>query len=144
MILVDTTILVYAIGTEDPLRSPCRELLALIRDGLVRASASVEVVQEFTHVRARRTTRPEAAARAREYALGLSPLVRPDDADLREGLAIFEALADLGAFGAVLAATARRRGWAVASADRSFDRVDRLTCLDPTSPGFLESARGAG
>lgn len=144
MILVDTTILVYAVGTDHHLRAPCRALLEGVRDGRVRACTTVEVVQEFTHVRSRRRPRAEAATRAREYALGFSPLVLPDEDDLARGLDIFEATTSLGPFDAVLAAVALCRRWALASADQSFGHVDSLRHLDPSSPAFLDDLGAAG
>lgn len=144
MILVDTTILVYAVGADHHLRVPCRALLEGVRDGRVRACTTVEVVQEFTHVRSRRRARSEAVARAREYALGLSPLVLPDDDDLARGLDIFETTDRLGPFDAVLAAAALRRSWALASADQAFGDVDGLLHVDPSSPTFLEDVAAAG
>lgn len=145
MIVLDTTVLVYAIGTEHPLRGPARRLITLIGESAVRATTTVEVIQEFAHVRARRRSRSDAAARAGEYAIGLAPLVRPDNEDLHEGLALFgTSEGGLGAFDAVLAATARRRGWALASADRSFHKVGGLAFLDLFSPGFLAEAAKAG
>ena len=144
MIVLDTTVLVYAVGTEHSLRVPCRELVELVRDGAVRATTTLEVVQEFAHVRSRRRPRSEAAERAREYARGLRPLVRPEEEDLFQGLGLFETTSDLGPFDAVLAAITLRRQWALASADRSFGHVVGLTYLDPSSPSFLEQARAAG
>lgn len=141
MILLDTTILVYATGNEHPLRRPCRELIGLVRDEDVRASTTVEVIQEYAHVRARRRSRGDAAAHAREYAVGLSPLVCPGEDDVIDGLGLFERAAGLGPFDAVLAATALRRGWCLASADRSFEQVTDLTWLNPASPDFLDAAR---
>jgi predicted nucleic acid-binding protein len=111
VILLDTTILVYAVSTDDALRASCRELLGMVADGDVRAATTIEVIQEFTHVRARRRSRTDAAALARQYAIGLSPVIRPDD-DLLAGLDLFVDYMDLGAFDAVLAATALRQGWA--------------------------------
>lgn len=144
MIVVDTTILVYAVGTDHPLRSPARALVGLVRDGTLRATTTVEVVQEFAHVRARRRSRADAAARAQEYAAGLSPLVRPEEGDLLEGLDLFGASTGLGPFDAVLAATARRRGWALASADHAYGQVDGLDYLDLSSATFLDQIRAIG
>jgi predicted nucleic acid-binding protein len=144
VIILDTTILVYAVGAEHPLRAPSRALVELARDGLVRASTTVEVVQEFAHVRSRRRPRAEAAARASEYAIGFSPLALPDEDDLLEGLRLFQDSVDLGPFDTVLAATAMRREWALASADRTFGQVDGLAYLDPSSPTFLDEVRAAG
>jgi hypothetical protein len=141
VILLDTTVLVYATGADHPLQAPCRRLVELIRDEVIRATTTIEVVQEYAHVRARRRPRIEAAERAREYARGLSPLARPEEDDLLEGLRLFESSPHLGPFDAVLAATAIRRGWSLASADRSFRGVERLRCLDPSSPEFLKEAK---
>lgn len=144
MILLDTTILVYAVGGDHPLRAPSRDLMAFVRDGVVRASTTVEVIQEFAHVRSRRRSRGEAGQRASEYALGFSPLVRPDEEDLLAGLELFQGSKDLGPFDAVLAATAVHHGWALASADRAFSRVERLIYLDPSMDAFLDEVRAAG
>jgi predicted nucleic acid-binding protein len=144
VILLDTTILVYAVGVEHELRGPSRALVELVGEGVVRASTTVEVVQEFAHVRSRRRSRGDAAALAKEYATGLSPLTRPDEDDLALGLDLFEASGVLGPFDAVLAATALRRGWALVSADGSFGQVVGLDYLDPSSPTFLDEARAAG
>jgi predicted nucleic acid-binding protein len=62
MIVLDTTVLVYAKGAAHPLRDPCRRLLAAIIEREVQATTTVEAIQEFVHVRARR--RDSAGARA--------------------------------------------------------------------------------
>lgn len=144
MTVLHTTVLVYAVGTEHPRRDPARALVALVRDGDLRTTTTVEVVQELAHVRARRRPRAGAAARAAGYVAGLSPLVRPEEEDLLEGLALCRDAGHLGPFDAVLAATARRRGWALAPADRSFREVDGLVHLDLWSGSFLDQALAAG
>lgn len=144
MILLDTTILVYALGDEHRLRDPSRRLLELIRDRTVRASTTIEVIQEFCHVRSRRRPRGEAAARALEYAKGLAPLLRVEESELLLGLELFAASAALSPFAAVLAATARQRGLVLASADRAFAEVRGLSHLNPSSPAFLSAARAVG
>ncbi|AGL26143.1 hypothetical protein J113_04715 [Mycobacterium tuberculosis CAS/NITR204] len=64
MIVLDTTVLVYAKGAEHPLRDPCRDLVAAIADERIAATTTAEVIQEFVHVRARRRDRSDAAALA--------------------------------------------------------------------------------
>ena len=66
MIVLDTTVLIYAVGSEHPLREPCRGLVEAITDGRVEATTTVEVIQEFVHVRARRRGGADAAERGRE------------------------------------------------------------------------------
>lgn len=76
MIVLDTTVLVYAKGAEHPLRDPCRDLVAAIADERIAATTTAEVIQEFVHVRARRRDRSDAAALGRvTYAELLSPLL---------------------------------------------------------------------
>jgi len=144
VILVDTTVLVYSVGTDHDLRSPCRDLLRLVEEGRVRATTTVEVLQEFAHVRARRRSRADAVAVARNAAIGLSPLAHPDFEDLMEGLELFRTSERLGAFDAVLAASALRQGWALASADTAFEAVQGLRYLNPASPTFLAETRESG
>src|SRR5688500_7640344 len=56
MIVLDTTVLCYTVGESHPLREPCRQLLLAQADGRVDAATTIEVIQEFVHVRARRRT----------------------------------------------------------------------------------------
>lgn len=131
MIVLDTTVLVYAVGDNHALRDPARALIAATAEGSVRATTTPETIQEFAHVRARRRDRADAAALADSYADLLSPLLEVGEADLREGLRLFERTAALGAFDAVLAAVALRAGaTSLVSADRAFATVPGLTSLD--------------
>lgn len=139
MIVVDTTVLVYALGVDHPLRQPCRRLVEAVGAGRLNAVTTVEVVQEFTHVRARRRGRAEAAERGAELAVLLAPLLRPDADDLRSGLELFGSNEGIGAFDAVLAATAMgdRRVEGLVSADTAFASVAGLVHIDPAAPDFL-------
>lgn len=139
MIVVDTTVLVYAVGTEHPLREPCRAVVAAVEAGSLTASTTVEVVQEFCHVRARRRGRSDAAALARAYADLFAPLVVVDHDDLTAGLDLYGRIEELGAFDAVLAATAHRRdAEGLVSADAAFGELDGLRHLDPAAAGFVD------
>lgn len=139
MILLDTTVLLYAVGSEHSLREPCRDLVAAIGEGMLRATATVEVLQEFAHVRARRRGRDDTAALTAQFATLLAPLLSPDADDLADGLRIFRDGDRIGAFDAVLAAVALRREHLVglASADRAFSGIPGLRHVDPGSDGFL-------
>ncbi len=138
MIIVDTTVLAYAVGGEHPLRDPCRGLLAAHADGRVEASTTVEVIQEFAHIRARRQSRTDAVHLARQYAAALTLLIATAE-DLDRGLALFERHAALGAFDAVLAALAlNRRAEALVSADQAFGSIPGLPWVDPATSGLHE------
>lgn len=140
MILLDTTVLVYAVGTEHPLRRPCRDLVQCIGAGQVAATTTVEVIQEFAHVRARRQGRADAATVATNLATMLAPLVTIDADDVSTGMRVFREGDRIGAFDAVLAAAAMRRDHitALVSADRAFAEVDGLHVLDPASEVFRD------
>ena len=134
MIVLDTTVLAYAVGEDHPLREPCRRLLMAHADGRIEATTTVEVIQEFAHIRARRQTRPEAVHLARRYMAAFTLLVTTPD-DLDRGLDLFEQYPMVGAFDAVLAAVALARGAdALVSADRAFASVPGLPFVDPTTP----------
>lgn len=143
MILLDTTVLAYAVGSDHELREPCRALIAAIGDGSVSATTTIEVIQEFAHIRARRHGRAEAAATASHFVDLLSPLVPVEEPELREGLQLFQIHDRLGSFDAVLATVAMRRDQlaGVASADRAFSSVAGLAHHDPRDPGFLDGLR---
>ncbi len=134
VIALDTSVLVYAVGTEHPLREPCRNLITAIGDHL-EATTTIEVIQEFAHVRARRRTRRDAVNLARNFVATLTPLLVPTTDDLARGLVLFEEHADLDCFDAVLAATCLSRGvTALVSADRAFADVAGLNRVDPSGP----------
>jgi predicted nucleic acid-binding protein len=133
VILLDTTVLTYAVGDEHPLRDPCQRLLAAHSLGTVACATTIEVIQEFAYVRARRRPRAEAVARALDYMEAFS-LLPTEYQDLRLGLELFEHHAALGAFDAVLAAVAlNQRAEALISADRGFSGVPGLKWIDPAT-----------
>jgi uncharacterized protein len=133
MVILDTTILVYAVGADHPLREGCIRVLAAHRDGSLRATTTAEVIQEFAHAYARRRSREEAALLAGHYLDALDPLAA-SAADVRAGLQLFRRIPALGAFDSVLAAIALRVGAdALLSADRAYGSVPGLRWVDPAS-----------
>jgi predicted nucleic acid-binding protein len=77
VIVLDTTVLIYATGAEHRFREPCRRIVVAASRGELDASTTVEVLQEFVHVRGRRRSRAEAADRAAAYADLLAPPATP-------------------------------------------------------------------
>ena len=135
MIVVDTTVLVYAVGTHHPFREPCQQLIRSIADGTILATTTIEVIQEFTHVRARRD-RKDAAELARDYIELLSPLLIVEETDLREGLRLYEEGTGFGSFDAVLAAATRAAGAeALVSADAGFSSIAAIHHVLPDAAG---------
>jgi uncharacterized protein len=143
VIVLDTTVLVYAKGAEHPLRRPCRDLIEAVGAGAVQATTSIEAIQEFVHVRARRRDREDAAELGRDYAELLSPLLVVDGESLRRGLGLFERIEGLGAFDAVLAAAAISSGaTALVSADTGFADIPGLPYVAPGSEGMAALLNG--
>jgi predicted nucleic acid-binding protein len=137
MIVVDTTVLVYAKGAGHPLRDPCRRLISAIAERQVEATTTVEAIQELVHVRARRRGRADAVALGRDYAELLSPLLAVTREDLDRGLALYEGSKGLGAFDAVLAAAAEAAGAeALVSADTGFAGLKAVKHVVPDAAGL--------
>lgn len=130
--LLDTNVFVYAVGDESPYREPCRRIMALLASGELKGEVSADLVQEFMHIRHRRTgDRAAAAAEARDIAM--SVVLRDVTAtELMRALTLFERNGRLSARDAVFAAVALNRGVStVISADRGFDGVGGLRRVDP-------------
>ena len=146
MIVVDTMVLVYAVGRAHPLREPCRALIAAIGDDRVDATTTIEVVQELAHVRSRRHPRSDAVRHAAAFATLLAPLVRPDRADLVRGLDLFRDHERLGAFDAVLAAVVLGADHltGLVSADQAFGAVPALRWIDPAGEDLVARAIASG
>ncbi len=137
MIVLDTTILVHAVGADHRLAGPSRRLVEAIGEGRVQATTTAEVIQELVQVRARRRDRRDATRLGRAYAELLSPLLTVDEHDLLRGLRLFERHSQLGAFDAVLAAAAiARDAEALVSADTAFRAVPKLRYVDPQTPSL--------
>jgi uncharacterized protein len=133
VILVDTTVLAYAVGSEHPLREPCRRLLAAHTRGTIAGATTIEVIQEFAHVHARRRPRADAVARALDY-MDMFSLLVTQRSDLALGLDLFRRYPALGGFDAVLSAVALNQGAeALVSSDRGFGSVPGLNWIDPAT-----------
>jgi hypothetical protein len=131
VIVVDTPVLAYAVGGEHPLKRPSTRLVEAVAAGTIEATTTVDVIQEFAHIQARRRSGSEVAALARDFTELLSPLLMVDRGQLERGLTLFERHRRLGCFDAILAAAALAAGaQAFVSADRAFSAVPRLPFVE--------------
>jgi predicted nucleic acid-binding protein len=142
VIVLDTTVLVYAKGADHPLRDPCRELISAVSVGEIDATTTAEVIQEFVHVRSRRRGRDDAAALGNDFAELLAPLLSVTSEHLRSGLRLFQATDRLGAFDAVLASAAADADTLV-SADTAFADVGGLRHVVPDAAGVAHLVGGS-
>jgi predicted nucleic acid-binding protein len=133
VIVVDTSVLIYAVGGEHPLREPTLRVVDAVGDGLA-ATTTAEVIQEFVHVRSRTHGRDNAIAHGRRWSILLSPLLPVTERELTAGLELY-GQTRLGAFDAILAAAAvASPARALVSGDRAFAEVRGLSFVDLASP----------
>lgn len=131
-LLVDTAVFLYARGGDHPYRVPCRTLVRVAGEGRIVLAASVELVQEYVHVLLRRSGPRDLVIADADRVRRLCELLAFDADVLRRAAALLGAHDFLGARDAVHAATALEHGIdVVLSPDRVFDRVPRLSRLDP-------------
>lgn len=134
MIVLDTSVLVYAVGTDHPLREPCLRLLSAATS--VRLTTTAAVIQEFVHVRQRRRSRTDAVALGRAYLDLLSPLLDVPDVAVGDALDLLVENPRLGASDAVLVAAAMRASCtALVSADGAFATVPACPTIVPDDTG---------
>lgn len=126
MILLDTTVLVYSVGDEHPLKQAARNLLSDARTSAVRAHTTPEVIQEFAHVRARRRSREDAVALAASFSALLGPLQVVTAQHLSAGLELWAQHPGIGSFDSALAAVAISLDADLVSADTGFASVTGL------------------
>lgn len=130
--LYDTSIFIYALGRDHHYKEPCREVVRRAALGELQGEASVDLLQELAHQRARRTgDRPGAAEAARNVA-GLAWWHSVEPGDVHRSLDIFEAHTELDTRDAIFAAVALNRGIdAILATDRAFDEIGALERIDP-------------
>lgn len=141
--LYDTSIFAYALGGEHPYREPCRNIVSQAADGELQGEAGVDLVQELTHQRARRTGDRQGAAEAARRITRLAwwHPVEPDD--VQRGIDLFETHERLDAQDAVFAALAVNRGIdAILTTDRAFDEVAGLERIDPADERAVAGLSG--
>jgi uncharacterized protein len=137
VIVLDTTVLVYATGAEHPLRAPCRRVVQAVGEGRLAATTTAEVIAELLAVRGRRRPRADAVEVGRRFTELLSPLASPDEEVALAALDLYERHPRLGSLDAVLAALVLRKGYAaLVSASRAFGSVRGLKAVDPATPAL--------
>lgn len=131
-VLVDTNVILYAIGGPHAYAEPCRRIVALAGEGRIGMEAPVDLVQEILHHRARRLSDRRQASAEAMAAATLCRLHAVEPRDASEAAALFASSTRLSARDAVFAAIAKRHGLeAILSADSDFDGLPGLRRLDP-------------
>jgi uncharacterized protein len=133
-VFVDTAIIMYAGGSDHPLRAPCQRLLERVADGQLEAVTSVEVVQEILH-RFTALHRPAVGATMARDTLDLfAPVLPITHAIMRRMPDLVEQHTKLAARDLVHVATCLEEGISdIVSPDRGFDDVPGIRRLAPDS-----------
>lgn len=138
MILLDTNVLVYAVGRRHALQPVAADLVSLA--GQLPLRTTRRVVEEFANVFARAgRSRKEAVARAHDWFAALGPVVPIEDDDVSAGLDLWQRHSGLQQFDATFAATARRLDATLVSADRAYASVAGLRWVDLADPNLLDT-----
>jgi predicted nucleic acid-binding protein len=129
---IDTAILMYAAGSDHPLREPCAQVVRRIRDGHLDATTSVEVIQEIVH-RYLRIGRPEAAGALASDTLDLlAPVLPVSHAVMRRVPDLVARYPGLQGRDLVHIATCIHEGITeIVSTDKGFDQVAEVKRIDP-------------
>jgi uncharacterized protein len=130
--LFDTSVFIYALGSEHPYRDPCRAIMSKGVEGMLAGEASIELLHEFAYVRAQQgVARRTAVADARDIA-ATSRLHAVDRADIERALELWREHERLDMRDAIFAAQAlNRKIDAILSPDRGFDGITGLQRVDP-------------
>lgn len=144
-VLVDTNVVLYAIGGPHAYAEPCRRLLALAGEGGLTLEAPVDLVQEIAHHRTRRLRDRRQAAADALAAAALCRLHPVEPEDARAAAQLFASSQTLSARDAVFAAIAARHGLGeILSADTDFDGLPQLRRIDPADSDAIDTLTQPG
>ncbi len=132
-VFIDTAVIMYAAGSEHPLRESCARIIAGIGDGAIDAVTSSEVIQEILH-RHLAVRQPDVAyAQALESLDLFAPVLPITHALMRRVPDLARRYPSLSARDLIHVATCAHEGIVeIVSPDRGFDGVAEVRRIDPT------------
>lgn len=130
---LDANVLMYAAGSDHPLREPCRQALTMAVDQELSLITDAEVLQEILH-RYFSIGRPEAARTVHRSAIDLCDEVIPiAEEHTTRALELLLEHSELTPRDAIHVATMEFRGLKLLlSTDRDFDGLSQVERIDPT------------
>jgi len=132
LLFLDANIIMYCVGREHPLKTPCLRVVEQIRDGRFRFCTSTEVQQEMLH-RYYRQKRQEIGDSAYRLLTDLCYVVYPTTpADMERAFVILHEVSDINVRDAVHAAVILNNGLThILSTDDHFDHIAGITRVGP-------------
>jgi predicted nucleic acid-binding protein len=141
--LLDTNVILYALGGPHVYAEPCRRIVALAGEGRLTAEAPVDLVQEILHHRARRLGDRRQAAADALAAAALCRLHPVEPLDAQLATEIYADADVLSARDAIFAAIADRHELpTIVSADAHFDELAHPRRVDPADAQAIASLAG--
>lgn len=133
-VFIDTAILMYAAGTEHPLRAPCQRLVEAVGSRSIDAVTSIEVIQEIVHRYTAIGRRSEGAELATRSLDLFAPVLPITHALMRRVPELVVRYPGLAARDVIHVATCLHEGITdMVSADRAFDAVAEIRRIDPAT-----------
>ncbi len=137
MILLDTNVLIYAVGGEHDLQAVAADLVSLAHTLQLRTTR--DVIGEFAHAFARRgRSRQDTTEYVVNWCEAFSPIIVPSEEDFSVAFDLWQEHRRLDVFDATLAAAALRLDAHLVSADRAYADVPGLNFVELADPDLLE------
>lgn len=131
-VLIDTSVPLHAEGGPGEPGDGCRRVMERIGVGSIEASASVELIQEYVHVKRRRGHPLESIETRVDLLSSLFRLLPFEVDHVAQMLDLLHDSPQLNTRDAIHAATAIGAGIEIiVSTDSDFDGIDALTRIDP-------------
>jgi predicted nucleic acid-binding protein len=134
LFFLDANIVMYCLGREHPLKTPCLQVVEQIRDGRLRVCTSTEVQQETLH-RYYRQKRQDLGNQAYRLLTDLCQVVYPvTPDDMERAFSILHDASDINVRDAVHAAVMLNNGLThILSTDDHFDCIAGITRVAPAA-----------
>jgi len=132
MKLIDTNIIIYALGVQHPYKAACVVILNEVAQDMEEYAVDAEGLQEVMYVLTRRSRRQEAINRTRELMDAFKLIIPIGPAEIGAAIVFLERYPSLSPRDAIHAAVAQLHGLeGIVSTDTAFDQVPGLRRYDP-------------
>lgn len=143
--LLDTTVFVDFVGTDEPTRHASSHVLTGASEGLFDAVVALGSLQEVLHVGTRRHGRSTDAVEFTKWIADTFRIADHRVDDVATMIDLFGTHPQLGALDALIYASAERLSVdAIVTRDRGFGEVIGERWIDPTDAASLSRLLGAG
>jgi predicted nucleic acid-binding protein len=131
-VFIDTSVIMYAVGTDHPMKASCLGILERVTDRSLDAMISAEVIQEILHRAVALRRADDGIALAKRTMDLFAPVLPITHALMRRVPELVGRYPSLDARDAVHVATCIHEAIPeIISADRGYDQVAELRRIDP-------------